>query len=182
MASVDTRGGWRVLAIDDDPLFLEVVQACLERSGCEVETVSDPKEGLNRAIEGTYDLILLDLMMPRMAGEEILQLLKPLSLRQRIVVISGSDEKEARERSRDLGAAGYIQKPIDTRQLTTLLYDILSERLDNGASDDVPGRRTMSELLVRFVFGEVEATPSRTWVAAGIVSGLLAVVGLLFVP
>ena len=67
---------------------------------------SGPRAGLNQAIEGRFDLVLLDLMIPEMAGEEILSLLKPLTLKQRVVVVSGSDENEARARTRDLGAAG----------------------------------------------------------------------------
>ena len=47
----------RVLVIDDDTLFLEIVRFNLERTGCQVEAVSDPKEGLNRAIERDFSLI-----------------------------------------------------------------------------------------------------------------------------
>jgi DNA-binding response OmpR family regulator len=177
---IGSTTGWRVLAIDDDPLFLEVVQVCLERAGCTVETACDPRDGLNRAIEGTYDLILLDLMMPGMAGEEILGLLKPLSLHQRIVVVSGNDEHEARQRSRDLGAAGYIQKPVDTRQFTTLLYDMLQERIsDHAAEQPQPGSVTAMERVVAFVFGECEPTTSRKYGAVAILGGLLGVMGFL---
>lgn len=172
--------GWRVLAIDDDPLFLEVVQVCLERAGCRVETTVDPQDGLNRAIEGTFDLVLLDLMMPGMAGEEILSLLKPLSLRQRVVVVSGRDEEEAREQARDLGAAGYIQKPVDTRQFTGLLYDLLRERIQTTDESDEERRpQSLLERLVTFVFGECEPTTPRKLGAVGVLLGLLVVGSLL---
>ena len=171
--------GWRVLAIDDDPLFLEVVQVCLERAGCVVHTACDPRDGLNQAIEGHFDLVLLDLMMPGMAGEEILSLLKPLSLQQRVVVVSGADPEEARERSRDLGAAGYIQKPVDTRQFTALLYDLLQDRIPNAAVGEEPRHMRLSDRMVFFVFGECEPTSGRRWGAVIILSGLAAVVGYL---
>ncbi len=153
--------GWRVLAIDDDPLFLEVMRVCLERSGCTVQTVSDPREGLNLAIEGEFDLILLDLMMPGMAGEEILELLKPLSLKQKIVVVSGCDEHDARAKSRDLGAVGYIQKPVDTRQFTFLLVDLLQDPIQETTPVNEMRSRGLLNRLVSFVFGECEATFAR---------------------
>jgi len=167
-----TGVGGRVLAIDDDPLFLEVVQVCLERSGCEVQTANDPREGLKQAIEGKSDLVFLDLMMPSMTGEEIMSLLKPLSRKQKVVVVSGCDEQEARSKSRDLGAAGYIQKPVDTRQFTGLLYDLIQDRIRDATVDDVPlPPSTILDRLVSFVFGECEPTPARQF---GAVAGLLA--------
>ena len=178
-AGSDPTEGWRVLAIDDDPLFLEVIRVCLERAGCEVTAVSDPRDGLNQAIEGDFDLVLLDLMMPSMAGEEVLSLLKPLSLRQRVVVVSGCDEHEARERSRDLGAAGYIQKPVDTRQFTSILYDLLRDRIKGSAREEPVARKTLLEWVVGFVFGECEPTRARNWGAIAVLCGLCAVVGFL---
>lgn len=76
----------RILVTDDDCLFLEILQFHLERSGYRVVTVADPKVGLNEAIEQQFDLILLDLMMPRMNGEEVLSLLKPLTPQRRVYV------------------------------------------------------------------------------------------------
>jgi CheY-like chemotaxis protein len=98
-------GGWRVLTIDEDPLFLEIVQVCLERLGCTVQTESNPNEGLDAAIQGEHDLVLLDLKMAGMVGEEIFSLLKPLSLRQKVVVVSGQTEQEGHATPRNLGAA-----------------------------------------------------------------------------
>ena len=171
--------GWYVLAIDDDPLFLEVVQVCLERSGCVVDTVVDPQDGLNRALEGRYDLVLLDLMMPGLAGEEILSLLKPLSLKQCVVVVSGSEEREARARARDLGASGYIQKPVDTRQFTALLCELLQDSIQNAPpqEDTTPGN--LQDWLVAFVFGEGPSTPGRRAGAVVILIGIISIAGLL---
>ncbi len=114
---------------------------------------SGPRAGLNQAIEGRFDLVLLDLMIPEMAGEEILSLLKPLTLKQRVVVVSGSDENEARARTRDLGAAGYIQKPVNTRQLTTLLADLLRDPLPETLVDEPKPERLLIDHLVAFIFG-----------------------------
>lgn len=167
-----------MLAIDDDPLFLEVVQVCLERSGCRVQTETDPREGLNAAIEGKFDLVLLDLMMPGMGGEEIFSLLKPLSLKQRIVV-GGRDEHEARATPRNLGAAGYIQKPLDTRQFTALLYDMLRDRIRDTTEVAVSEPETFLDRVVSFVFGECEPTPARKLSACIMLASLVSIAILL---
>ena len=173
--------GWRVLAIDDDPLFLEVVQICLERLGCAVHTESDPREGLNAAIEGEFDLVLLDLMMPGMDGEEILSLLKPLSLKQKVVVVSGRDEQEAGAITRNLGAAGYIQKPVDTRQFTSLVCDLLQDRIRDTEVVAPLVPRSILDRGVAFVFGECEPTPGRQFSAMAILVGLGLVAVFLIV-
>ena len=115
---------------------------------------SGPRAGLNQAIEGRFDLVLLDLMIPEMAGEEILSLLKPLTLKQRVVVVIGSDENEARARTRDLGAAGHIQKPVNTRQLTTLLADLLRDPLPETLVYEPKPERLLIDHLVAFIIGE----------------------------
>lgn len=146
-----------------------------------MDTASDSKEGLNLTIKGGYDLVLLDLMMPGMAGEEILRLLKPLSLKQRIVVVSGRDEREGTATARNLGAAGYIQKPVNTRQLTSLLYDLLQDRTRDASVTEPTTPKTVLERLVLLVFGECEPTRGRKVGAVGILMGLMLVVGLLVI-
>ena len=180
-SGVERPFGWRVLAIDDDPLYLEVIQVCLERAGCTVHTTTSPRDGLNQAMGGGFDLVLLDLMMPGMAGEEILGLLKPLSLQQRVVVVSGCDDPDARSRSLDLGAAGYIQKPVDTRQFTAILYDMLQDRIQDSATVENSSPGTLLDRIVSLVFGECEVTPSRRIGAVAILAGLTTVMGWLII-
>ena len=150
---------WRVLVIDDDRAFLEIITVTLARSGWRVTVSNDPREGLKEAITGKFDLILLDLMMPGMTGEEILSLLKPLSLRQRIVVISGADEEKARARVRDLGAAGYIQKPVNTRSLVAHLVEIVQLHASGQKATPIL-ELTFLGRLATFVFDDED--PGRT--------------------
>ncbi len=163
---------WRVLAIDDDRVFLEIVELSLSRSGCEVRVASDPHDGLNEALCGTYDLVLLDLMMPGLDGEEILRLLKPLSLRQKVVVVSGTDAKEARARVRDLGAADYIQKPVNTRELYGILLDILQDRIrrDSRVAESEP--LTFFGRVGTFVFDDDDPGAPKRWAAVVILVAL----------
>ena len=76
----------RILVTDDDCLFLEILQFHLERFGYRVVTVAVLKVGLNDAIEQQFDLVLLDLMMCGMNGEEVLSLFKPLTPQRHVYV------------------------------------------------------------------------------------------------
>ena len=168
---------WRVLAIDDDPVFLEIVDLTLTRTGCEVKVASDPRVGLNEALTGAYDLVLLDLMMPGLDGEEFLTLLKPLSLHQKVVVVSGSDSIDVQARVRNLGAAGYIKKPVDTRALYTILLDILQDRVQ-GNTTDIPLRRlSFLGQVGAFVFDDADPGEGKRIAAVAI---LIALLGILY--
>jgi|GEM_PF-1755241 DNA-binding response OmpR family regulator len=166
----------RVLVIDDDRLFLEIVQFHLERSDFLVDTVSDPRAGFNRAIEGRYDLILLDLMMPGMNGEEVLSLLKPFSGQHRVMVVSAHTDESYRARARDLGAAFYMSKPVDPDDLVRAVTDLVSggDGADHvyTARSETPGPL---DRLALWVFDNDEVSPGRGLPALGVILGIVGV-------
>lgn len=159
--------------------FPRIVEISLTRSGCEVKVASDPREGLNEALTGAYDLVLIDLMMPGLDGEEILALLKPLSFGQKVVVVSGSEASEAEPRVRDLGAAAYIQKPVNTRALYGILLDILEDRVRTPATPPRP----LSPLgrLGTFVFDDDDPGQGKKIAAVLILIALCSILCSLFV-
>jgi len=130
-------GQQRLLVIDDDELFLEIARVNLEGRGFDVQTTPDPREGVNLAIDSQFDLILLDLMMPGLNGEEVLSLLKPLGTRQRILVVSGHTGETYRSRARDLGAVGYLQKPVTAESLCNTVGGLLESQADGDGEDSV---------------------------------------------
>ena len=168
--------GSRVLAIDDDRAFLEIVQFGLRQAGYHVEAVSDPKEGLKRAIADDFDVILLDLAMPGLDGGEMLSLLKPFSLQHRVVVVSAHSREDHWARVRDLGAAAYIQKPVDYDVLCRVVDRLLREEADERVGLKRTGARSrLLDALTHRVFDTDDATPARQIAALGVVGGLLAV-------
>ena len=170
-----------MLVIDDDEAFLEIVEISLTRSGCEVKVASDPREGLNEALTGAYDLVLLDLMMPGLDGEEILTLLKPFSFRQKVVVVSGSDAREAEPRVRDLGAAAYIQKPVNTRALYGILLDILEDRVRRNAPATPSQALSPLGRVGTFVFDDDDPGQGKKIAAVLILIALCSILYSLFV-
>jgi len=178
MSQPDRR---RILVIDDDKLFLEITSYHLSRSGFHVEVASDPRKGLHRAIERRFDLILLDLMMPDLDGAEVLELLKPLGLQHRVLVVTAHDDDHYRARARDLGAAGYIQKPVSPDELQRVVNATLGlvEDSDPPASSVSLRHPGWTGALAGWVFDEPMCDGRQRAAAAGLVAALLGVLAWL---
>ena len=105
----------KILIIDDEPTLIRILKDRLTKNGYEVSTASDGQEGLDMARSQGPDLILLDLMLPKMNGFEVCRILKFDEVYSKIPIIlvtaraSESDMKTGKE----VGADAYIVKPID---------------------------------------------------------------------
>jgi len=103
----------KILLVDDDALLVRMYQTKLKADGYEVETASDGAEGFNKTKEFKPDLVLLDVMMPRMNGFEMLKILKQNESTKRVPVILltnvGGSEADI-EKGLSLGAVAYIIK------------------------------------------------------------------------
>ena len=166
----------RVLVIDDDKVFLEIAKFHLGQVGVDVEVVFDPEVGFNRAIETDFHLILLDLNMPGLHGEEVPRLMKPLGRSQRILVISGESRDRYQARARDLGAVGYLQKPVDAETLCgTVLELVGDQRGDQREDGEPPVSLPGITHLTAWIFREAQVTFSRQIAAVGVLAGLLGV-------
>lgn len=105
----------KVLIVDDSRVAMMQQQALLDGKGFEVYTAGDGEEGVEVALREQPDLILLDLMMPRMDGFEALKILRAEQATRHtpiLIVTSQEDRGRIREGYR-LGCTGYLTKPID---------------------------------------------------------------------
>lgn len=109
----------RVLAVDDDELVRDLVRLKLGQAGFEVTTAADGPEGLELARDGGFDLILLDVMMPRMSGVEVCRRLRDHGpTRSTPVALLTLRSREADvEQGFAAGADDYIVKPFSPREL-----------------------------------------------------------------
>jgi two-component system response regulator MprA len=105
-----------VLVIDDDRVICMVLREALESAGIRVEACSDPEEGLAAAVANAPDVVVLDVMLPRVDGLAVLQRLRIAGVRSRVLVFSATGSRHA-EYARDLGADGYIAKPFDVAEM-----------------------------------------------------------------
>lgn len=101
----------KVLIIEDNETLNEAYKLILERDGHDVDTAFNGEEGLEKVKKKTPDLILLDMLMPKMDGLEFLRHFKPETMPQTtIIILSNLNEDEQVEEARKLGAHRYILK------------------------------------------------------------------------
>lgn len=114
----------RILVVEDDRKLVEVLRQGLKEKGFAVDTAGDGDEGLDLALGTEYDAIVLDLMLPRRSG---LDLLKELRARHRVapvLILSTRSAVEDRIRGLDLGADDYLAKPFSFQELLARLRAI----------------------------------------------------------
>jgi len=117
----------RILVIEDVPEVLRGLVIRLERAGYEVITATDGEEGLRKARDLSPDLVLLDLMLPKMDGYKVCRLLKFDEEYQHIPVLILSARAMERDKARgfETGADAYITKPYDSKTLLTTIERLL---------------------------------------------------------
>src|SRR5262245_29851103 len=106
-----------VLLVEDDPRIARVVERALLEAGHRVDPVYDGVEGLDRAGTGAYDLLVLDVMLPRMDGLEVARRLRRQHARVPILMLTARDAVADRVVGLDAGADDYLTKPFALEEL-----------------------------------------------------------------
>ena len=135
---VDIRGS-RVLVVDDNPQNTELVQAYLESLPVEIASAVDGVEAMQVAERFRPDLILLDVMMPRMSGFEVCQKIKQNpALRDTVVImLTALHEVGDFERAVECGCDDFITKPVNKLELVTRVRSLLRVRVLRRMLDDL---------------------------------------------
>jgi len=110
--------------VDDDTELCALLGEFLNREGFEVECEHDGPSGLERALKGGADLVVLDVMLPGMDGFEILRQLRPQS-KTPVIMLTARGEDVDRIVGLELGADDYLPKPFNPRELTARIRAIL---------------------------------------------------------
>ena len=125
----------RILVADDEQSVLDAIAYALEREEFEVDTVTDGEAALAAARGSEYDLLILNVMMPRLFGTDVIRALEGEGTAP-VVLLSARDAREDRIEGLELGADDYVTKPFSTAELLSRVRAILRRReLDraNGA-------------------------------------------------
>lgn len=118
------EGKGRVLVVDDEEQFARVVELMLHRESFDVEIASDGLAGLRRAFETKPDLVLLDIMMPRMDGWEMCRRLRDIS-DVPIIVVSARGRETDIVQALEMGADDYLVKPFGATELIARVHALL---------------------------------------------------------
>src|SRR5947208_1049384 len=116
--------GVRILLIDDDVELCSLLQELLKREGFEVQMERDGAKGLERVRSGQFDLIVLDVMLPRLDGFEVLRQLRRFSMVP-VLMLTARGEDVDRIVGLELGADDYLPKPFNPRELAARIRAIL---------------------------------------------------------
>ncbi|GEP43156.1 response regulator transcription factor [Brevifollis gellanilyticus] len=114
----------RILVIEDDPHLLRSLAATLREENYAVDTAEDGEDGLYKAKEGDYDAIVLDVMLPRMNGWEVLTRLRP-ARKTPVLMLTARDTVPDRIKGLDAGADDYLTKPFDIDELLARLRALI---------------------------------------------------------
>jgi DNA-binding response OmpR family regulator len=126
----------RILLIEDDPEIAALVTMNVEDVGLAVDRVADGESGLERALTGVYDLVILDLMLPRLDGISVCTRIREKNPHIPILMLTAKAEEIDRVLGLELGADDYMTKPFSVRELVARVRALLRRAgKAPGASD-----------------------------------------------
>jgi DNA-binding response OmpR family regulator len=147
-----------ILVVEDDAAVRQGIVDALSFSGYEVISAADGREGMERALRASYQLMLLDLVMPHHSGFEVLEALRKERPGQPVIILSARGEEADRVRGLTMGADDYVVKPFSVRELLARVDAVLrrsSEReVGEGGFEFADGRVDFSRREVVLSSGD----------------------------
>ncbi|MFH1458846.1 MAG: response regulator [Candidatus Omnitrophota bacterium] len=111
----------KVLVVDDQEVIRELFVRILGAKGYDVSTAVDGLEALEKIKAGKFDVLLVDLKMPRMGGMELLREIKKLEIKLVSIVVTGYGTSELAQEAFQLGCFDYIRKPFDAEDVEAII-------------------------------------------------------------
>ena len=118
----------RGLVVDDDPAICDYMQTFLAKDGFEVTTETDPTQVEEEVKRGGYHLVVLDLMMPKMDGIELLQRIRKIDSDVAVVIFTGFPSLETAVQSIKLDAVDYLKKPFNPEEFREVLDRVMKKK------------------------------------------------------
>ena len=153
----------RILYVEDEQLLADAVTHLLKKAGINVDWAADGDEGLRLAKKPVYDAIVLDIMLPKMSGLEILEIIRKQGIKTPVIMLSALSEVEDKVKGLEIGADDYLAKPFKTKELIarlqaltrrpalretkTLKFADLTLDLENRTVNDVSLTEKEAEIL-----------------------------------
>ena len=147
-----------ILVIEDDVMINNLLCKVLSDNGFETDSAPDGEEGLSKALEKDYELILLDLMMPKKTGEEVLAELRKTKTTP-VIVLSAKNEVVNRIELLKLGTDDYIIKPFDIDEVILRIEAVLRRTGDVKTASELKYKSMRIDKEAKRVYiGEDELT------------------------
>ncbi|MEE8605603.1 MAG: response regulator transcription factor [Candidatus Aminicenantaceae bacterium] len=143
----------KILIIEDDKTILMGLKDDLEFEGYKVSSAMDGKEGLKKAMDGNFHLIILDILLPGLNGFEVCKKLRDLGIDTPILMLTAAKTEEMdKVTGLELGADDYVTKPIGAREMVARVKAILRRV---GQKGDTPEIYEFGDMSVNFKSHEV---------------------------
>lgn len=123
----------RILIVEDEPDLLRALAQALREEGYAVDTAAEGEEGLYKAENSDYDAIVLDVMLPKLDGWQILQRLRKRK-KTPVLMLTARDQSADRVRGLDTGADDYVVKPFDLPELLARLRALIRRSANQTSS------------------------------------------------
>jgi len=162
MKAKDTQ---RILVIEDDSAIRQGIMDALRFTGYEVLQAADGRNGLEQALRATFDLLLLDLVLPHCGGFEILRAVRAARPTLPVIILTARGEEQDRVQGLRLGADDYVVKPFSVRELLARVEAVLRrspERPNHVSKIALPeGVADLARAEVRFHDGQRQELSTR---------------------
>ena len=134
----------RILLVDDDKGIVRFVKKGLTENSFSVDVAANGEDGLASALHMKYDLIVLDIMLPKMDGREILKRMRSMDIQTPVIFLTAKDSEEDIVRGLNLGADDYLTKPFSFNELLARIQAILRR----GQAFSLPPRLQVANLIL----------------------------------
>jgi len=118
----------KILVVDDEPLISDIIAKALETEGYSCDISHSAEEALERLEQGSYSLIVSDIMMPGKSGIELLTTVKSLYENIAVIMVTAVDDRKTALKALQLGAYGYVIKPFDLNEIILSAVNALERR------------------------------------------------------
>lgn len=125
----------RVLLVEDEVHLSEALEYMLKKNNYAVDVSFDGESALDNALTGIYDAIILDVMIPKMSGFEVLKNMRENDIWTPVIMLTAMSEVDNRVKGLDLGADDYLAKPFETSELLSRLK-VITRRCGNVIVSD----------------------------------------------
>ena len=115
----------RVLYVEDATFLAEAVKHNLEKQGISVDIANNGEDGLENALSDVYDCVVLDIMLPKLSGTDILKRMREKNVQTPVIMLSALSEVETKISHLDHGADDYLAKPFKTAELVARIKAIV---------------------------------------------------------
>ena len=107
----------RLLYVEDEKFLAEAVKHNLEKRNFDVDLAFDGEDGLEKAVDSIYDCVILDVMLPKLSGIQILERMREKKITTPVIMLSALSEVEDKVSGLNSGADDYLAKPFKTEEL-----------------------------------------------------------------